>query len=93
MHWCNDVRIKRLKWDERNIFHIARHGITIRNVEDGVSGRHIARKVKNRYLIYGETEAGRHILVVLEKTGDNFRPITARDMSESEKKVYNKKMK
>ena len=87
------MRIKRLKWDERNIFHIARHGITVKDVEDVCSGRHIARKVKDRYLIYGETEAGRHILVVLEKTEYNFRPITARDMSKSEKRIYKKKVK
>jgi len=55
--------------------------------------RIIARKVKDRYLIFGETEARRYIFIVLEKTGDNFRPITARDMSESEKKIYKKKKK
>ncbi|MDI6811318.1 MAG: BrnT family toxin [archaeon] len=87
------MRIKRLKWDECNIIHTARHGITVKDVEDACSGRHIARKVKDRYLIYGETEAGRHILVLLEKTGDNFRPITARDMSGNEKKIYKKKVK
>ena len=85
------MRIKRLNWDKRNVFHIARHGITVKNVEDVCSGKHIARKVKDRYLIYGETEARRSIFIVLEKTGDNFRPITARDMSESEKKIYKKK--
>jgi len=87
------VRIKRLNWDKRNVFHIARHGITVKDVEDVCSGKHIARKVKDRYLIYGETKAGRHIFIVLEKTGDNFKPITARDVSESEKKIYKKKMK
>ena len=87
------MRIKRLNWDKRNVFHIARHGITVKDVEDVCSGKHIARKVKDRYLIYGETEARRHIFIVLEKTGDNFRPITARDVSESEKKIYKKKMK
>jgi len=87
------VRIKGLNWDKRNVFHIARHGITVKDVEDVCSGKHIARKVKDRYLIYGETKAGRHIFIVLEKTGDNFKPITARDVSESEKKIYKKKMK
>ena len=93
MHWCNDVRIKRLNWDKRNIFHIACHGITVKDAEDVCSGRHIARKAKDRYLLYGETEAGRHIFIVLEKTGDSFRPITARDMGESEKRIYKKRMK
>jgi uncharacterized DUF497 family protein len=84
------MRIKRLNWDKRNIFHIACHGITVKDVEDVCADRHIARKVKDRYIIYGDTEAGRHIFIVLEKRGDNFRPITARDMSESEKKIYKK---
>ncbi len=87
------MRIKRLDWDKRNIFHIARHGITVKDVEDVCSGRHIARKVKDRYLIYGETEVGRHIFIVLERNGDNFRPITARDISASEKRIYKKRMK
>lgn len=64
----------------------------MKDAEDVCSGRHIARKAKDRYLLYGKTEAGRYILIVLEKTGDSFRPITARDMSESEKKIYKKKM-
>ena len=84
------MRIKRLNWDKRNVFHIARHGITVKDVEDACSDRHIARKVRDRYL---KTKAGRHIFIVLEKTGDNFRPITARDVSESEKKIYKKKKK
>jgi len=87
------VRIKRLNWDNRNIFHIARHGITAKDVEDACSERHIARKVKGRYLIYGKTEAGKHILIVLVKTGDSFRPITARNMNESEKRIYKQKVK
>ena len=40
------MRIKKLKWDKRNIFHIARHGITVKDVEDVCYGRHIARKAK-----------------------------------------------
>ena len=46
INWCNSLRIKRLKWDKGNIFHIARHGITVKDVEDACSGRHIARKEK-----------------------------------------------
>ena len=87
------MRIKRLDWDKRNIFHTARHGITVKDVEDVCSGKHIARKAKDRYLIYGETEVGRLIFIVLERNGDNFRPITARGMSESEKRIYKKRMK
>ena len=87
------MRIKRLNWDKHNIFHIACHGITVKDVEDVCSGKHIARKAKDRYLIYGEIEAGRHIFIALEKTGDSFRPITARDMGESEKRIYKKRMK
>jgi uncharacterized DUF497 family protein len=87
------VRIKRLQWDKRNILHIACHGITVKDVEDVCSCKHIARKTKDRHLIYGETEAGKPIFIALEKTGDSFRPITARDMSESEKKIYNKRVK
>lgn len=48
-----------MSWNEGNISHIARHGITIREVEHVCNGRHIARKEKGRCLVYGETEAGK----------------------------------
>ncbi|MCD6208360.1 MAG: BrnT family toxin [Methanosarcinales archaeon] len=82
------MRIRRLHWDEYNIFHIACHGITTEDVEYVCYGGHVARKARDRYLVYGKTKGGRYILVVLGKSEDSFMPITARDMNESEKKVY-----
>lgn len=87
------MKIRRLYWDEHNIFHIAGHGITTDDVEYVCHGRHVVRKARNRYLVYGKTQGGRYILVVLEKSEDSFRTITARDMNESEKKVYRRMMK
>ncbi len=87
------MRIRRLYWDEHNILHIAGHGITTDDVEDVCYDRHVARKAKDRYLVYGKTKGGRYILIVLGKSEDNFRPITARDMNESEKRVYRGIMK
>lgn len=87
------MRIRRLHCDEHNIFHIAGHGITTEDVEHVCYGRHVARKAGDRYLVYGKTKGGRHILAVLEKSEDSFMPITARDMNESEKKVYRRMVK
>ncbi len=87
------MKIRRLHWDEHNIFHIAGHGITTEDVERVCYGRHVARKARDRYLVYGKTKGGRYILVVLEKSEDSFMPITARDMNESEKKVYRRMVK
>jgi len=43
----------------------------------------------NRYRVYGQTAAGRYLFVVLEGTGGGpFRPITARDVTESEKRAF-----
>jgi uncharacterized DUF497 family protein len=51
---------------------------------------HLARRQgRNRYRLYGQTEEGRYLFVVLEHVeGTIFKPITARDMNEGEKQNF-----
>ncbi len=51
----------------------------------------IMRGKENRYLAYGKTNAGRFLLVVLITASRKTRIITARDMTEREKKFYRRK--
>ena len=48
----------------------------------------IMRGKENRYLAYGKTNAGHFLLVVLITASRKTRIITARDMTEREKKFY-----
>ena len=49
------------------------------------------RGKENRYLAYGKTNAGRFLLVVLIIANRKTRIITARDMTDREKKFYRRK--
>lgn len=89
------VRIKDLYWDDANIEHIARHSVSPIEVEDVCFGEHISfRGQRRRYVLYGKTERGHMIMIVLERLlGQVFRPITARGMTEQEKQSYRKRMR
>ena len=81
-----------LFWDEKNIAHIARHNVTVDEVEQAVFAPRIRlRKGRgtNIYYLLGGTEAGRYLFIVLLEIGkSSARVITARDMSKKEKKWY-----
>ena len=88
------MKIKALHWDDANIKHIARHGLNPVDTEDVCFGKHIAFAARERrYVLYGKTEAGRMIMVVLERLfGQVFRPITGREMTDREKHNYRKRI-
>jgi len=88
------LRIEFLHWDDGNIEHIARHGVSPSDVEDVCFGAHISfRGRERRYILYGKTANGTMLVVVLERLhGWIFRPITAREMTDKEKHSYRKKV-
>ena len=79
-------------WDEKNIARIARHNITVNEAEAAVfAPRTRLRKGRGAeiYYLFGSTEAGRYLFIVLVEIGSHSaRVITARDMSKNEKKWY-----
>jgi len=88
------VKIDTLHWDDSNIEHIARHGLDPAEIEDVCFGKHIAFRGRGRrHVLYGKTESGRMVMVVLERLFKQvFRPITAREMTEDEKHSYRRKV-
>jgi len=88
------LRIDDLAWDEVNVEHIARHGVSPDEVEDVCYGFHFCRKEKGqRYILGGKTAGGKYLDIVVEKTGEFvFRPITAFEMSENYKASYRRRM-
>lgn len=67
--------------DEDRIDHIARHGVTISEVQDVVFGRHLAeRSREGRLLLIGQTRGGRYLsIVVAPRGGSKYGLVTARD--------------
>lgn len=62
------MRINELEWDDYRIEHVARHNVGPDEVwEVCQDPLHLAhRQGRNRYRLYGQTEAGRFLFVVLE---------------------------
>jgi len=89
------MKIENITWDDGTADHISRHAVSPEEVEellfnDSDSPR-IMRGKENRYLAYGKTNAGRFLLVVLIIANRKTRIITARDMTDREKKFYRRK--
>lgn len=89
------MRISRLDWNNERREHIARHRVSVEEVEEIVYGRHYAVKTKQgRYRLIGQTANGRYMVVILEPSDYGwFDPVTARDAMQNERKLYIEKVK
>jgi len=87
------VRIGCLHWDDANIEHISRHGLSPVDVEDICFGEHLVFRGRlRRYILYGKTEGGMMAMVVVERLSrQTFRAVTARTMTDREKHNYRKR--
>jgi uncharacterized DUF497 family protein len=73
-----------------------KHGVYIEEVEDVLFGKpHIRRAKKGRvkgedlYAAYGQTDAGRYLIIFyIHKKQSAALPISARDMTDSERRYY-----
>ena len=71
----------------------SKHGITFNEVEEACLSdkRHVRKGKEGLYKLFSQTDAGRYILVVLLNLGDsNWKVVTARAMTDSEKQLYKK---
>ena len=85
------IRITELIWDERNIRHIARHGVSVKEVEEVCfDPKSFVFRQGERYIILGQTRAGRYLFVVVVKRGrkGQGRVLTAREMEDAERRRY-----
>jgi uncharacterized DUF497 family protein len=89
------MKIENITWDEDAADHISRHAVSPEEVEEVLFNDSdlplIMRGKENRYLAFGKTNAGRFLLVVLIIANRKTRIITARDMTDREKKFYRRK--
>ncbi len=83
------MRIDKILWNDWSIEHIGQHGVRSEEVEEVFRKHPSVRKArKDRYMAQGITDTGRYLFIIFEYLGQNrTRIITARDMTEKEKKL------
>ncbi len=83
--------ISELDWDDYRIEHIAKHDVEPAEVWEACEDPfHLARRQgRNRYRLYGQSRDGRYLFAILEHIEDSvYKPITARDMTDREKRSF-----
>ncbi|MEK6646613.1 MAG: BrnT family toxin [Candidatus Firestonebacteria bacterium] len=85
------MNIHEFDWDEKNENHIAKHNISTSEVEETLLFRKpfYQKTREGKYIAYAITENGRYIFIVFAiKSGGRIRIISARNMTEKEKRYY-----
>jgi uncharacterized DUF497 family protein len=87
------VVISAFDWDDENVLHIERHELTPDEVEEVFAGDHRVRRAREkRYIALGRTFDGRFAFEVFRRLpGSIIRVITARDMDDSERRLFRHK--
>ena len=73
----------------------SKHGVAFEEVEETCLSerRHVRRGREGLYKLFGRTEAGRYILVVLVHLGGgDWKIVTAREMTEGERRLYTREI-
>ena len=86
-----EIEIATLQWDDFNVEHIARHGVSMSEVQEAcVNYVYIHKTYGDRYLLVGQTVNKRLLSVVLSKLSKTkYYVVTARDSSRGERKKAN----
>lgn len=85
-------RITLFDWDDGNLEHIAEHGVESGEVEEIFRGRLYVRRVRERHIVLGASATGRRLFtVVVRLPGRVLRVITARDMSDTERRLFERR--
>jgi len=88
------MRIDELLWPRDRIEHIARHAVSPDEVEQVCFGQPLVQRAKSYgenpvYYVLGKTDAGRYLFsVVIQFPDGKGYPVTARPMTEKEKRRY-----
>ena len=87
------MRFRAFDWDSVNVAHIARHAVEPSEVEAVCRGSSvILRGREGRYLVYGRTGGGRYLIAIVRSLGGGLaRIITARDMTDRERRYYHRR--
>lgn len=88
------LRIESLEIDDHILEKIeTKHHVSFSEAEEAClsDSRHVRKGKEGLYKVFSRTEAGRYFLVVLaDLGGGNWRIVTAREMTDSERRLYTK---
>ena len=82
------MKVREFEWDEQNLFHAIRHGVSREEIEEVITSPALIRRGRSGvYLAYGQTLDGRYVIAFFEYRGGRVvRPFGARPMTMHEKK-------
>ena len=88
------LRIESLEIDDQILDKIeSKHSVSLEEVEQACLSekRHVRRGREGLYKLFGQTAAGRYVLVVLAYLGKGaWKIVTSRQMTDNERRLYNK---
>src|SRR5262245_53142328 len=92
LYCASMVEIHRLIWDPWNVGHIARHQVTLREVEEVCHPKPLVQQGNiGRIALVGPTVAGRMLAVILDPQGDGaFYVVTAHPASRKDRALYSR---
>jgi uncharacterized DUF497 family protein len=73
--------------------HISKHAVEKREILQLLNHPRFLKKTKERYVLYGKTDAGRYLTLILKRRGEVYFLVTARESTDDEKSLYQKKTK
>jgi uncharacterized protein len=81
------------EWDRNNLRKILAHGIRREEAEEALTNEPIPIYRQNvagedRFVYYGETDAGRLLAVIVTERGDLLRVVTAYDLDAGQRRDY-----
>jgi len=86
-----EVELSELQWDEFNVSHIEKHGVTITEIQEACLNQiDVLSGYDGRQMLFGKTSNERYITVILAiKKKNIYYVVTARDTSKKERRyVY-----
>jgi len=93
------LRITDIIWKERTVDKLAKkHGVSVSEAEEALLSKPVVRKIakgsvrgEDVYAALGQIESGRHLIVLfINKKHGVALPISARDMTPSERKYHDR---
>ena len=71
--------------------HVARHNVSVIEVEEVVYGTRSMRRERNGYYrLVGQTDAGRYLTIFVAPLGGVYSLVTARDATTTERRQFRK---
>lgn len=90
-------KIEGFEWNKGNLEHINKHNVSKEECEEAFlnkqpeltsDGTH--SQIEERYRIYGQTDSGRLLFIIITIRTNKIRVISARDQNKKERKEFSK---